>query len=281
MSIYAMSDIHGMYKAFVRRVEQLDDLRDIKAGKDKLILLGDYIDVGADSYKVLNYIYQLQQEVGSDNMIVLMGNHEKWFIDFLEGNNEEWLSVSRRFDMLEDFLTGEENTVLIDIINKMEPVRAKNRKIVTHVRECIMSSHGDLIRWMKKLPLYYKTQNQIYVHAGVDEEAGDWWETGTTDEMFIEKFPATTGEFYMDIISGHVSTSTVSGDKDRHDIFYDGMSHYYIDGIDSYPYETKAENRVIPVLIYEERDGKGRYYSLGENGEKMEIRSIQTSTFVL
>ena len=86
------------------------------------------------------------------------------------------------------------------------------------------------IRWMRSLRRFYNTGKQIYVHAGIDEEAEDLWECGTPDETFCEKGEATTGEFYMDIIAGHIGTSAISGKPDFHDVFYDGKSHYYIDG---------------------------------------------------
>ena len=69
MAIYAMSDIHGMYEPFIRRIKQLNNLESVKAGKDKLILLGDYIDIGNNSFKVLKTIYELQKEVGSGAQI--------------------------------------------------------------------------------------------------------------------------------------------------------------------------------------------------------------------
>ena len=43
---------------------------------------------------------------------------------------------------------------------------------------------------------------------------------------------------------------------------------FFIDGVDSYPYSTKDDDRVIPLLVYEECDGYGMYYSLLENGER-------------
>lgn len=51
--LFAMSDIHGCFDAFINRIHDLNDLETVKAGKDKLILLGDYIDRGSESYKVL------------------------------------------------------------------------------------------------------------------------------------------------------------------------------------------------------------------------------------
>lgn len=267
MAIYVMSDIHGCYGSFMRRINQLNNLESFKAGKDKLILLGDYIDVGMNSFKVLKTIYELQQEVGVDNMIVLMGNHDKWFLDFIEGKNDDWLSDFRSFSILETFLEQDQMNHLNGIINKMEPGREKSGTITKFVKDSLMENHGDLIRWYKKLPLYYKTKTQIFVHAGVDEEAEDWWETGTSDEMFIEKYPPTKGKFYMDIIAGHVSTSTVSGDRGLHDVYYDSESHFYIDGVDSYPNGTKDDDRIIPVLVINESDGSRIYFSLKEDGK--------------
>lgn len=57
MAIYAMSDIHGMYGPFMRRIKQLNNLETVKLGIDKLILLGDYMDVGNNSFKVLKTGY--------------------------------------------------------------------------------------------------------------------------------------------------------------------------------------------------------------------------------
>lgn len=267
MAIYAMSDIHGMYGSLMRRIMQLD-MESIKSGENMLIMLGDYIDVGNHSFKVLKTLFDMQKEVGNKNMIVLLENHDKWFVDFLEGYNNEWISDVRSFKVLEDFLTEEENVQLNNLMNHMEPGREKTKQIVKYVNRCLMNRHGDMINWLKKLPLYYKTDKQIFVHAGIDEDADDWWETGTSDEMFVEKYPPTMGKFYMDIIAGHVSSSAASGDRDMHDIFFDGDNHFFIDGVDSYPYSTKDDDRVIPLLVYEECDGYGMYYSLLENGER-------------
>lgn len=272
MAIYAMSDIHGMYGSFMRRIKQLNNLETVKLGIDKLILLGDYIDVGNNSFKVLKSIYEFQQEMGVANMIVLMGNHDKWFLNFIEGHNDDWIYGYRNIDTLETFLNDKQITGLNSLINKVNPGQEKSKRLVKYVRDCLVQNHGELLKWYKKLPLYYKTNSQIFVHAGVDEEAGDWWETGTSDEMFIEKYPATKGNFYMDIISGHVSTSTASENKKMHDIYYDGESHFFIDGVDSYPMSTWDDDRIIPVLVCDEKHGCKKYFSLKEDGKLVSIK---------
>ena len=130
-------------------------------------------------------------------------------------------------------------------------------------RDCIDSKYHEedmeYIRWMKKLPLYYATKEQIFCHAGIEEEAEDLWKLGTEDYTFIEKFPASLGAFYMDIIAGHVGTYQIAGDREFHDIYYDGYSHYYIDG-------TVLHSGKLPVLLV---DTKTRtYYSVTKDGKK-------------
>lgn len=272
VAIYAMSDIHGMYGSFMRRIRQLNNLESVKTGKDKLILLGDYIDGGNNSFKVLKTIYELQKEIGSENMIVLMGNHDRWFLNFLEGKDYAWIYGFRSFSVIEPFLDDTQIEGLNHIINKMNPGKAKSNRLTKYVSDCLMKNHGDLINWYKNLPLYYRTDTQIFVHAGIDEEAGKYWHVVTPDDMFIEKYPPTKGKFYMDIIAGHVSTSTASGNRNNHDIYFDGKSHFFIDGVDSYPNNTRDDDRVIPVLVYEEETVNGTtsglYFSLQEDGKK-------------
>ena len=101
--------------------------------------------------------------------------------------------------------------------------------------------------------------NTIFVHAGVDEEAGDWREWGTDDFTFTEKYPAETGKFYMNIVAGHVGTAEISGDPHYHDIYFDGESHYYIDG-------TVLESGMIPVIQLDTETDK--FYRMTETGRK-------------
>ena len=70
-----MSDIHGCLNEFKEALEFID-----LSGNNKLILLGDYVHRGFDSYGVLEEIMKLQREYGNDKIIVLMGNHEEMCI---------------------------------------------------------------------------------------------------------------------------------------------------------------------------------------------------------
>ena len=105
---------------------------------------------------------------------------------------------------------------------------------------------------------------QIFVHAGVDEEAGEYWMWGTSDSILLGKFPATKGKFYKTIIAGHVGTGTrdLADDRNYHDVFYDGESHCYIDG-------SVYKGGKLLLLAYDEENGK--YYQV-ENDKMIPVR---------
>lgn len=64
-----MSDIHGCYDAMMSMLEQV-----ALGDKDTLILAGDYIDRGPQSYEMLKWI-----ESNPKNVIFLRGNHDEEF----------------------------------------------------------------------------------------------------------------------------------------------------------------------------------------------------------
>lgn len=216
MKIYAMSDIHGCLQEFEAALELIDLL-----GDNKLILLGDYIHSGSDSYGVLKKIMKLQQQYGTDKVIALMGNHEELVIEGRAPIQESW------GDGLYDSGSEEDD---------------------------------NYIFFMQNLPLYHVEDNVIFVHAGIDEDAGEEWEWESTDRDFLEKYPAETGHFSgeMIIVAGHVGTAVITNNYRFHDIYFDGDSHYYIDA-------TVYESGIINVLMYDAEDGT--FYQVSEAGK--------------
>lgn len=223
MKIYAMSDIHGCLQEFEAALELVDF-----SGDNKLILLGDYIHSGADSYGVLKKIIKLQQKYGNDKVVALMGNHEELVIEGRAPIQESW------GDGLYDSGNSEDD---------------------------------NYIFFMQNLPLYHVEDNVIFVHAGVDEDAGEEWEWESTDRDFLEKYPAETGHFSgeMIIVAGHVGTAVIANNYRFHDIYFDGDSHYYIDA-------TVYESGIINILMYDTEDEK--FYQVSEAG-KFEIEPYE------
>ena len=81
---FVIGDIHGCATALNRLIDQLDLVED-----DRVIILGDAVDRGPDSYQVLETLIELQQTC---ELIYIMGNHEEMMLAAIDGRGvEEWL----------------------------------------------------------------------------------------------------------------------------------------------------------------------------------------------
>lgn len=80
--ILAISDIHGCYENFVSLLDKVN----YESQKDQLILLGDYIDRGRDSYLVVCKV----KELIKNGAIALKGNHEQLAVDFFREKSDEY-----------------------------------------------------------------------------------------------------------------------------------------------------------------------------------------------
>lgn len=254
--IYAISDIHGCYDAFEKLVVQLS--AELEKAGNRLVLLGDYIDRGPDSCKVLSSVYSLQKRYGNDKVIALKGNHEVWFEDFLAGRGRDWLAEDENYNTSGTFLTEEQRAEQATIFSR--------EKKIDYFIKTIKANHRELLLWMKKMPYYYETPTQIFVHAGVDEEIPEeemaYCTMGTPEYVLTGKFPPTIGKFYKDIIAGHTAAREVAGDRVFQGIFHDGYSHYYIDG-------AVVDTGNLLCLAYDDKQKK--YYELESGGRLVEL----------
>lgn len=81
--LYAIGDIHGCYNAMINVLDQIE--KDIGEDDAKIVFLGDYVDRGPDSRKVIEKIMQLQAD-GKHTYVFLRGNHE----DMMFEGGELW-----------------------------------------------------------------------------------------------------------------------------------------------------------------------------------------------
>ena len=269
--IYAMSDIHGCIEDIHKQMEQVDLSED-----NRIVFLGDYIDYGNSSYQVLQYIWDLQKKYGDKKVIVLKGNHEQMFLEWIDDYRNPYSDGTEEYPIFNDWLRTDfecdANTIstfisdqqmnFLNQISRTCSMETINKEAV----QMVLSAHEVLIEWIRKMPSYYETEKQIFVHAGVDEEAGEYWMWGTSDDILLGKFPATKGKFYKTIIAGHVGTGSrdLAGDRNYHDVYFDGESHYYIDG-------SVYNGGKLLLLAYDEE--KDKYYQI-EDGKKVLVEKI-------
>jgi serine/threonine protein phosphatase 1 len=241
---YALGDIHGCFSPLREALANVD----LTDPENQVVFLGDYISRGLDSCRVLYHIKELQERYGGKQVVVLMGNHEKMFLDWLSSPVESyWIADEDLFRSIKSLLTDERIRTI------REGVASAHGSFVLYMAglvQAIEEEHGELIEWLKGLPLYYETDAQIFVHAGIREDDGELWEHTTSENDFIWKYPAEKGVFYKDVISGHIDTAEVAGDRSyRGKVYCDEENHYFTDG-------ATPRSGVVPLLKYNTITGR-------------------------
>ncbi len=81
--IYAVGDVHGRADLLQRLLTQIEaDLAD-EDGPAEIVFLGDYVDRGPESRRVLDLLVELKMRAGGA-VTALKGNHEAALLGFLE-----------------------------------------------------------------------------------------------------------------------------------------------------------------------------------------------------
>lgn len=168
----AIGDIHGCYNALQTMLDVVQPNTE-----DLIITLGDYVDRGPDSKKVIDILLALQQ---SHNTIHLMGNHEVQMIRALEATHHMELFLS-------------------DICGGQETLNNYGGSF-----DNIPENHWNFIT---SAELYYENDSHIFVHAGV--EADIPVDQQDTETYYYKRFyTAEPHQSSKTVICGH----TIQGD---------------------------------------------------------------------
>jgi serine/threonine protein phosphatase 1 len=189
--LYAIGDIHGSADLLIellRRIEQ-DAARD-DADRKRLVFLGDYIDRGPESRRVLDIL--IAQRPASFEVSFLKGNHEKLLLDFLADAGS--LSAWRR--------NGGDATMLsygVDVAG-LERSGAAPDNWRAAFQDALPQSHRA---FFEVLELQASVGDYLFVHAGVlpgvplDAQHED-------DLLWIRyEFLNYPGEFGKVVVHGH------------------------------------------------------------------------------
>lgn len=170
--IFVIGDIHGCFDKLRTLMEKIP----IDLEQDKLIFIGDYIDRGLNSFKVLDYLVKLK--IQFPNIIFLKGNHEEMLVNYLTGVD--------RFTYL---LNGGQKT-LDEYLNQ-----------TVHTGSSPVPR--DHMAFLKSLVMYYQTEDYIFVHAGLRKKI-PLEKQKSQDLLWIRKsFISTDYNFRKRVIFGH------------------------------------------------------------------------------
>lgn len=189
--IYAISDIHGSYERY-RKMLDLIDLRE----EDTLYVLGDCVDRGPGSAKVL------QDMASRDNVIPLLGNHDRFAASFLRILCTEITEENALTHLDADFMRGLMDWQANGGDTTMKAFRALSR-----------NEQKDLIDYLESFSLYEicEVNGRVFImtHAGLGSEKARRLSSYSEEEMTMARSDPRT-VFYDDpkiyTISGHTPT---------------------------------------------------------------------------
>lgn len=94
MKTFVIADVHGC----LNELHQLLDKTCIDLKKDRLIMLGDYIDRGEDSAGTVKWLMELKNGKYGEHAVLLRGNHEQMVLESaITHNRSFWTAEELRF----------------------------------------------------------------------------------------------------------------------------------------------------------------------------------------
>jgi serine/threonine protein phosphatase 1 len=177
--IFAIGDIHGCYDKLVALMKILPWKRD---RGDLLLFIGDYVDRGANSRDVIEFLVKLRKRGGE--FVFLKGNHEKMLMDYYVHQKDQMLYVAN----------GGAET----IASYVEGGIGRKAFVLPQ----------DHLEFLLGLKLYHETEDYVFVHAGlrdsipVDEQSEE-------DLLWIrEEFIYSAFDWRKRVIFGHTALET-------------------------------------------------------------------------
>ncbi|MBC8268679.1 MAG: serine/threonine protein phosphatase [Rhodospirillaceae bacterium] len=200
--LYAIGDIHGRYDLLKQLLEMIRiDAGTAPAGFEKvLIFLGDYVDRGADSKRVLEHLSG--PPPAGFTMICLKGNHEDMLLQFLDGEGAmmSWLKNGGR-ETLKSYGLNVKNLAVSRVTDEI--VENARREL----RAAIPGSH---LEFLCSLDLIHLEGDFAFAHAGIKPGVS----LATQKELDLiwirDEFLKSDADFGKVIIHGHSVTSLPS-----------------------------------------------------------------------
>ena len=162
--LIAVGDIHGQHRMLLALMAEIVPTED-----DQFVFLGDYIDRGADSPALLDWLISFKQRY--PQTVCLRGNHEQMLLDAVAAAKKK---KADRNNFLDDFLAIRSQGLPVAInsylANGGMVTLAAYKQPVNDFDPCavlceIPQQHIDFIY---EMPYFWQKEPFYFVHAGVD-----------------------------------------------------------------------------------------------------------------
>ena len=212
MRTLVIPDIHGEEE----RLKAVLDKASYNSELDRLIQLGDLVDRGKNSRQVVEFFMNLKDKY-HPKVILIKGNHEDMFLDWLEDDSEEFEEWY--------FHNGGRTTVE----SFCEPFGGF--ATTGEARIIILANYQKHIEFLRNMQDWEEEEKHIYVHAGVDLITGNWKSSSEfhlrRDRKIFFNERNKTGKA---IIFGHTMTKKLNKDGSRTVWFNEADGKIGLDG---------------------------------------------------
>ena len=140
-NIFAVGDIHGCDEKLIRLMDRLPFDRQT----DTVIFLGDYINRGPQSRKVIDYLLDLERQC--QKIVFLKGNHEHVLLQYARTKDPEYLRILRIMGVEATLKSYSDATV-----QSLSSLRF------------LPPDHRD---FLNRLVPYHRAGDYLFIHAGV------------------------------------------------------------------------------------------------------------------
>ena len=168
-----IGDIHGCLNS-LRNLLEL-----IEKEADTFVFLGDYIDRGSESKKVVESILEFKKK--HRKVITLLGNHEIMLVNYLRGYDDGTFLRAG----------GKETLISYGIKPKIKPEKAAKLFPEEH------------INFFRELPLLWENEQAIYVHAGIEPGVHLSRQVSSYCLWIRDEFIRTPYKFSKPVVFGH------------------------------------------------------------------------------
>lgn len=191
-----IADIHGC----LDELKELLKLVKYEKNRYKLIFLGDYVDRGIYSKEVIDLLIEIKKE--NDETVFLLGNHDDWFLSYLNGTIEK-----DSYDSWAHF--GGLNTLKSYI--KFNP-QFSNENITA--REYILRDYPSHVEFLESLEYYHEDEHFYYAHGGCKTYLSDITKNEKNDFIWPNRKVFFNEEIELDktLIVGHTIVKHIHGD---------------------------------------------------------------------
>ncbi len=167
MSIFVVSDIHGMYDEFEQLLQHWDQ-------KSELVILGDLADRGPKSLDVIYKVIELKEQFGHQ-VHFLKGNHDEMLLEYIEQREEK----------LGRFIRNGGATTIASLF---EPIHIDiNQFTEVEQVEFLRHAYEDELTFIANAPCYEIIHNVLFTHAGFDTTLEDFYNTSSVDFIWIRR----------------------------------------------------------------------------------------------